>query len=66
MYASPAAAAGRIYLIERNGAAIVLEGGPEFKVLARNKLNDTFNASPVIVGRQLFLRGETHLYCVGE
>jgi len=33
-------------------------------VLAVNKLNDPIDASPVAVGKQLFLRGEKYLYCV--
>ena len=29
------------------------------------RLPDAFDASPAIVGKQLFLRGEKHLYCIG-
>ncbi len=65
-YASPVAAAGRIYLVDREGTTIVLKQGDEFEVLARNKLDDEFDASPVAVGRQLFLRGTANLYCLEE
>jgi hypothetical protein len=45
----------------------VVKQGPEFEILAKNMLEDNFNASPVAVGKQLFLRGYKHLYCiVGE
>ena len=40
--------------------------GEKFEVLARNKLDDTFDASPVIVGRDLYLRGHEHLYRLAE
>jgi hypothetical protein len=36
------------------------------KPLAVNRINDTFNASADIVGRELFLRGERYLYCIAE
>jgi len=64
LYASPVAADGRVYLIGRRGTSVVLEHGSELKVLATNKLDDRFDASPAIAGDQLFLRGKQRLYCL--
>ncbi|MHC4400728.1 MAG: outer membrane protein assembly factor BamB family protein [Planctomycetota bacterium] len=64
IYASPVAAAGRVYFVGRDGAALVVQQGPELKVLATNKLDDPIDASPAVVGRQMFLRGAGHLYCI--
>jgi outer membrane protein assembly factor BamB len=64
IYASPVGADGRIYLVDRNGTAIVFRHGEQFDLLARNKLDDGFDASPVIVGSDLYLRGHTYLYNV--
>jgi hypothetical protein len=55
-----------MYIVDRDGAAVVLERGAEFKLLARNQLNDSFSASPAVVGNELFLRGERNLYCIAE
>ena len=63
-YASPIAAAGRIYLVDRSGTTLVLRQGDRLEVLATNRLEDPIDASPVAVGRQLFLRGEKYLYCI--
>ncbi|HZZ77915.1 MAG TPA: PQQ-binding-like beta-propeller repeat protein [Gemmataceae bacterium] len=63
-YGSPVAAAGRIYLTDRTGVSLVLKAGDRVEVLATNKLDDAIDASPVAVGRQLFLRGEKHLWCI--
>ena len=63
-YASPIAAAGRIYLVDRDGTTLVLKQGDRLEVLATNRLDDPIDASPVTVGRQLFLRGERFLYCI--
>jgi outer membrane protein assembly factor BamB len=65
-YASPLGAAGRVYLVDRNGTTVVLKAGDEFEVLAVNKLPEEIDASPVAVGKQLFLRGHQHLYCIEE
>ena len=65
-YASPVAAAGRIYLVDRAGTTLVLKQADKLKILATNRLDDKIDASPALVGRQLFLRGESHLYCIAE
>lgn len=65
-YASPVAAAGRIYLVDRGGTTLVLEQGDRLEVLARNRLDDPIDASPVAVDKQLFLRGAKYLYCIQE
>ncbi len=64
IYASPVGAGGRVYLTGRNGNTLVLQRGPEYKVTALNKLDERFDASPALAGKQLFLRGAKHLYCI--
>ncbi len=66
VFASPVAAAGRIYLLGREGKALVIEPGPTLKILAQNQLDDGFDASPVIVGGDLYLRGRHFLYAVAR
>ncbi|MEM7307002.1 MAG: PQQ-binding-like beta-propeller repeat protein [Planctomycetota bacterium] len=66
VYASPVAAAGRIYLVSRDGETEVLEPGSDYKVLATNVLEDSFDASPAVVGDELYLRGAKHVYCIAE
>jgi outer membrane protein assembly factor BamB len=65
-YASPMAAAGRIYFAGRDGTTVVLKAGDRPEVLAINKLGDPVDASPAVAGRQLFLRGQKFLYCIEE
>jgi outer membrane protein assembly factor BamB len=66
VYASPVAAQNRIYFTDRDGTTLVLEDAPEVKVLATNKLDEAVDASPALVGNQIIMRSETHLYCIGE
>ncbi len=66
IFASPVAAAGRVYIADRNGTTLVLKQGTQFELLAKNQLEDSFSASPAVAGNELFLRGEHHLYCLAE
>ena len=66
MYASPVAADGRVYVVDRNGKTAVLRHGDKLEVLATNELDDAIDASPAIVGDQMFLRGAKYLYCIEE
>jgi outer membrane protein assembly factor BamB len=64
LYASPMEADGRIYITDRDGTTLVIERGDKLKVLSVNRLDEPIDASPVAVGKQLFLRGAKHLYCI--
>lgn len=65
-YASPVGAGGRVYLAGRNGTSIVIKNSGQFEILATNKLDEKFDASPAVVGNELFLRGHEYLYCLAE
>lgn len=62
IYASLAGAAGRIYVVGREGTTLVLKQGPKLEVLSSNKLDEGVDASPVLVGKELYLRGARSLY----
>lgn len=64
-YGSPVYAGGRVYLVDREGAGLVLKPGSGLEVLATNQLDDKVDASPAAVGKQLFVRGEKFLWCIG-
>lgn len=64
LYASPAGAKDRIYFVGRDGVTAVVRRADKLDVLAVNRLDDEIDASPVIVGKQLLLRGHRHLYCI--
>ncbi len=66
IYSSPVGAAGRVYFLGRDGGALVIENGSAFKVLATNSLDDGFEASPAVVGDELYLRGRRFLYRIEE
>lgn len=61
-WASPLSANGLIYALSQKGDISVLKAGPEFELVAENKLGDGFNASPAVDGDALILRSKSHLY----
>ncbi|MCX5644396.1 MAG: PQQ-binding-like beta-propeller repeat protein [Phycisphaerae bacterium] len=66
IFASPVGAAGRVYFVGRKGTTEVIRNADKLEVLATNKLDDEFDASPAIFGNEIFLKGKKCLYCIGE
>jgi outer membrane protein assembly factor BamB len=65
LYSSPTGNNDKIYIAAVN-VVNVIKAGAEFSILAKNTLGDTFEASPVVVGKDLLLRGAKYLYCISE
>ena len=67
IYSSPVGAANRIYITDRDGATLVLSHtGETPRLLAHNRLDDSFSASAALVDDELYLRGQRYLYCLRE
>ncbi|HEY6614999.1 MAG TPA: PQQ-binding-like beta-propeller repeat protein, partial [Vicinamibacterales bacterium] len=66
VYSSPVAAQGRVYVTGRDGTTAVLRQGPRFEMLARNTLDDGFDASAALVDGHIYLRGFRYLYDIAE
>lgn len=64
--ASLLACAGKIYLLGDDGTFTILQAGREFRVLAQNKIDDNFWATPAIIGSTLLLRSANALYCIRQ
>lgn len=66
VYASPTAAAGRVYFVGRNGVTCVLKPSDSYEVLAVNTLDDKIDCSPAFVGDEMYLKGKQYLYCIAQ
>ena len=64
VYASLVGAGNHIYVVGRYGKTAVLKRTGKFDLVTTNTLSDRFDASPAVVGDQLFLRGHKFLYCI--
>ena len=65
MTASPVLIGDKVYAVDIQGKVYVFEAGPKFKLLATNDLGEKVEATPAVAGGKLFIRGETHLFCIG-
>lgn len=65
LYSSVTAAGDYIYLGCTRGTTLVIKAGREFEEVALNKLED-YGSNPVFAGKRMYLRGQKHLFCIGE
>ena len=66
LYASPVAAAGRVYLTGRDGTTTVLKDSDDFEILASNQLGEGVDATPALAGGDIVFRGARHLYLISK
>jgi outer membrane protein assembly factor BamB len=67
-YASAVLANGNLYAVSRRNGTFVFAAKPKFELVAHNKLSadgSQCNATPAIVGNDIFLRSDKFLYCIG-
>ena len=62
--ASPVLAAGRLYMLDNEGNLYVLSP-KDGSILSQAKLNQPATASPAVIGKYLYIRGEKDLFCIG-
>jgi hypothetical protein len=72
---SPTLAGKYIYLMDNQGATLVLEPGREYKEVARNVIEELGKngkeqvqnvSTPIFEGARMYYRTPGYLYCIGE
>ena len=66
IFSSPVAAAGHIYITDRDGTTLVVKRSKTLEVVGSNKLDDTIDSSAAIAGNELYLRGRKYVYCIAD
>ena len=64
--ASLLTANGLVYFLSDGGVMTVVKPGPTFQVVAENVVGENTFASPIVSDSRLYIRGEKHLFCIGE
>ena len=64
--ASPWAYNGKIFALSEDGDTFVMQAGPEFKLLAKNTLDEMCMATPAIYRSSLIVRTASKLYRIGK
>jgi outer membrane protein assembly factor BamB len=65
-YASPLLIDGKVYAASSGGDVYVFAAEPTYRLLARNALGELIRATPAVAGGRLYIRGERHLFCIGN
>jgi len=65
-HASPILAGGLVYFLNDNGTVNIIKPGPEFVRVAQNETGQACYASPAVSDGKLYIRGKTHLFCIGN
>jgi outer membrane protein assembly factor BamB len=64
--ASAVASNDKVYFTSEQGTVFVVKPGPDFTVLATNRLEEVCMATPAISGGSLFFRTQGHVVAVGS
>jgi len=64
--ASPITVEGKIYFINDDGEAFVINPAPDFKLSHINSIGERMLASPALVDGKWYFRTDSHLICIGR
>ncbi|HJN16655.1 MAG TPA: PQQ-binding-like beta-propeller repeat protein [Armatimonadota bacterium] len=64
--ASPATVGDKLYVTTEEGETLILSAGREFAELGRSSLGEPVSASPAFAEGRIYMRGASHVYCIGE
>lgn len=64
--ASPVAFDGKLLLTSDDGDTFVIKAGAKHEVLGTNSIGEPCRTSIAIADGKLFIRGEKHLFCIGN
>ena len=64
-YGSPTLVGDLIYIVDRDGVTHIFKGGRKYREVGRSPLGEASNCSPAFVRGRIYLRGKTHLFCIG-
>jgi outer membrane protein assembly factor BamB len=65
-FSSPAIGHGVLYAAREDGMVFAVRVEEKFELLSANAMGERIIASPVPVADRLFLRGDEHLFCIGN
>jgi outer membrane protein assembly factor BamB len=65
-HSSPVRVGNRILAASRGGEVVVLAASPEYKLLARNVIDEPCVATPAVADNRLYIRTDSTLFCIGK
>jgi hypothetical protein len=65
-HSSPVRIGDRIFCVSLDGDVVVLAANKEYKLLARNKLDEPVQATPAVANNRIYFRTDSSLICLGQ
>ena len=65
-YSSPVIAAGRVYLMDREGVMHIFKADSQYELLGTCPLGEPATTTPAFMPGRIYIRGEEHLFCIGN
>lgn len=62
--ACPIMVGNSVFVIDENGKSLIVEVGPEFKVIGKGEIGETVWATPATANGALIIRGVDSLFCI--
>ena len=63
---SPVAYEGKVLITSDEGETFVVKAGPKHEIIGTNSVGEPVFASPAIADGNIFIRGESHLFAIGN
>ena len=65
-HSSPVRVGDRLYCASLDGEVVVIAADKEYKLLARNKLDEPVQATPAVANNRIYFRTDSSLICLGQ
>jgi outer membrane protein assembly factor BamB len=65
-YSSPILVGDRVFLMDMAGVVYVFKADKKYQQLSRNELGERAMTIPAFLHDRVYIRGNKHLYCIGE
>lgn len=63
---SPSLVGGRVYLMSQTGVTFIVAASRTYTQISKAELGEDANTSSAFTDGRIYIRGKTHLYCVGS
>ncbi len=65
-YSSPVLVGENVYLMDMDGLMLIFPAAREFELLKSNSLGERAMTIPAFMHGRIYIRGEKHLFCIGD
>jgi outer membrane protein assembly factor BamB len=65
-YSSPILVGESVYLMDMSGVMSIFKADKKFQLISRSELGEKAVTIPAFIHNRIYIRGEKHLFCIGN